>query len=64
VIFGAGFSGEIGYYDNDKFANKIDRVRDSAHNMFQFLGLPVAHLSCPDASGAGVRRGCNEIIPA
>jgi hypothetical protein len=63
LIFSAGFGCEIGYYDNDKFANKIDRVRDSTHNIFKFLGLPVARLPCPGASGDGVRRGFQEVMP-
>ncbi len=32
TIFSAGFSSEISYYVNDKFANHIDRVVVSIHN--------------------------------
>ncbi|MBU4233492.1 MAG: hypothetical protein KKD99_06380 [Proteobacteria bacterium] len=63
LIFRAGFPCEIGYYDNDKFANKIDRFGDSIHNELKLFGFPVAHVPCPGAALAGVRRGCKEVMP-
>jgi hypothetical protein len=63
LIFGAGFPGEIGYNVNDKFANKIDRLGDSIHNVPKLLGLPVSQVSCPGAVLAGVRRGAQVVMP-
>jgi hypothetical protein len=63
VISRAGFISGIGYYDNDKFANKIDRIRDSIHNKFKLLGLPVSPVPFPGPPAVRVRRGHQEVMP-
>jgi hypothetical protein len=61
--FLAGFSREIGYYNNDKLVLKIDRVRDSIHNGLKLFGLPVPRVPSPGAAVAGVGKGLQGVMP-
>jgi hypothetical protein len=51
------------YSDDDKFANTIDRVRDTIHDTGKLPGLPVPHVPFPRVPGVGVRRGHKEVMP-
>ena len=63
LILRAGFPSEIGYYNNDEFANQIDRFGDSIHNGLKLFGFPIPQFPFPGAPLAGVRRGHKKVMP-
>jgi hypothetical protein len=62
-IFGAGFSRQIGYYNNDNFVNQIEGILDSVPNALKLHGFSLSPRPFLQAALPGSGKGYQEVMP-